>query len=230
MAQKATAAGELEGLLLTGLLDNSGFSLLQSYVDRTGDVQTAALAGSFVHPGQVHDVRVERWIEAYRGMLDHWRMYTVRARFDIARGSKMRSSLAVKGSEENSAAVGALLAPPHMLIRCHFCNETIAPKTHHGQQGSQVNLAKRRQQSAQCLPSRTTRCPNCSKSFPKCSICLMSIEVSTTGSDTLPSWCWCQRCRHGGHASHVLEWFRRGNDECPVADCDCNCRADSGFK
>ena len=114
MAQKATAAGELEGLLLTGLLDNSGFSLLQSYVDRTGDVQTAALAGSFVHPGQVHDVRVERWIEAYRGMLDHWRMYTVRARFDIARGSKMRSSLAVKGSEENSAAIGALLAPPHM--------------------------------------------------------------------------------------------------------------------
>lgn len=40
----------------------------------------------------------------------------------------------------------------------------------------------------------------------------------------------CRRCRHGGHASHVLEWFRRGNDECPVADCDCNCRADSGFK
>lgn len=114
MAQKATAAGELDGLLLTGLLDNSGFALLQSYVDRTGDVQTAALAGAFVHPGQVNDSRVERWIEAYRGMLDHWKLYTVRARFDIARGSKMRSSLAVKGTDENSAAIGALVAPPNM--------------------------------------------------------------------------------------------------------------------
>ena len=171
MAKKAIAAGELEGLLLTGLLDTSGFALLQSYVDRTGDVQTAALAGAFVHPGQVQDVRVERWIEAYRGMLDHWKMYTVRARFDIARGSKMRSSMTVKGTEENSAAIGALLAPPQMcvywrcfgyaadsfrrLIRCHFCNETIAPKTHHGQ-SSQGNLTKRRQPTMITAPSRVS--------------------------------------------------------------------------
>lgn len=83
-------------------------------MDRTGDVQTAALAGAFVHPGQIHDSRVERWIEAYRKMLDHWTLYTVRAKFDIARGNKMRASLAVKGSEDSSAAIGALAAPPHM--------------------------------------------------------------------------------------------------------------------
>lgn len=113
IADKATKSGELDGLLLTGL-EHGGISLLQSYVDRTGDVQTAALAGAFVHPGQLQDTRVERWIEAYRKMLDHWTLYTIRAKFDIARGNKMRATFAVKGSEETSAAIGALAAPPHM--------------------------------------------------------------------------------------------------------------------
>ncbi|KAL7008805.1 U4/U6-U5 snRNP complex subunit prp31 [Cystobasidiomycetes sp. EMM_F5] len=113
MAKKATREGDLQGILLTGL-DQAGLSILQSYIDRTGDVQTAALAAAFVHPGQYSEPRAERWIEAYRKLLDHWELYTIRARFDIARGSKMRSSLLVKGIEETSVAIGSLLAPPHM--------------------------------------------------------------------------------------------------------------------
>ena len=144
MAAKATSSGDLEGLLLTGL-DSSGFSLLGSYVDRTGDVQTAALASAFVHPGQTYDIRAERWIEAYRKLLDHWKLYIIRARFDIARGSKMRSSLAVKGTEESSVAIGALLAPPNMAIRCHYCNETVAPRTVHGGANQFNQPVKRRQ-------------------------------------------------------------------------------------
>ena len=33
---------------------------------------------------------------------------------------------------------------------------------------------------------------------------------------------WCQTCRHGGHAKHILEWFEE-HTECPVNNCDCNC-------
>jgi hypothetical protein len=33
---------------------------------------------------------------------------------------------------------------------------------------------------------------------------------------------WCQTCRHGGHAKHMLEWFEE-HTECPVNNCDCNC-------
>lgn len=42
----------------------------------------------------------------------------------------------------------------------------------------------------------------------------------------------CQTCRHGGHASHILEWFFGGeegvgaHDLCPVADCNCHCAKD----
>lgn len=46
---------------------------------------------------------------------------------------------------------------------------------------------------------------------------------------------FCQTCRHGGHASHIMEWFfgedgrddesvgGRAHDVCAVADCDCHC-------
>ena len=38
----------------------------------------------------------------------------------------------------------------------------------------------------------------------------------------------CQTCRHGGHASHILDWFfgeegSRARGVCPIADCDCHC-------
>jgi len=35
---------------------------------------------------------------------------------------------------------------------------------------------------------------------------------------------WCQTCRHGGHAVHILDWFNSGRSECPVSDCKCRCQ------
>ena len=33
---------------------------------------------------------------------------------------------------------------------------------------------------------------------------------------------WCQTCRHGGHAGHVIDWFLE-HVECPVTGCTCKC-------
>jgi WD repeat-containing protein mio len=33
---------------------------------------------------------------------------------------------------------------------------------------------------------------------------------------------WCQTCRHGGHAKHLLDWFS-SHDKCPVTGCECLC-------
>ena len=33
---------------------------------------------------------------------------------------------------------------------------------------------------------------------------------------------WCQTCRHGGHATHIFDWFRNHNT-CPVSNCSCHC-------
>ena len=34
---------------------------------------------------------------------------------------------------------------------------------------------------------------------------------------------WCQTCRHGGHAQHLAEWFRRKHRVCPAPGCKCRC-------
>jgi len=35
-------------------------------------------------------------------------------------------------------------------------------------------------------------------------------------------WSWCQSCKHGGHLSHLAEWFS-SKTVCPVAECMCHC-------
>jgi hypothetical protein len=97
-----------------------------------------------------------------------------------------------------------------------------------------------------------TACPYCGRALPRCSICLMTLsiipddtreaELAHSPNKGMPSVTLaeheidliyvleiidealviCQRCRHGGHASHVLEWFDM-HAVCPVADCDCPC-------
>ena len=36
---------------------------------------------------------------------------------------------------------------------------------------------------------------------------------------------WCMRCKHGGHAHHLVGWFAN-HDVCPVSGCNCQCEFD----
>ena len=66
LMDRATTAGFVDGLLLTGL-GSRGVALLQSYVNRTGDTQMAALLSCFVPPSRVHRRSAQRmmmWIHA----------------------------------------------------------------------------------------------------------------------------------------------------------------------
>ena len=62
MLDTVTTDGDIEGLMVTGLY-TQGMNLLEKYVDRTGDVQSAAFIASFVMPRKVQDARCEEWIE-----------------------------------------------------------------------------------------------------------------------------------------------------------------------
>ncbi|OWK06630.1 MIOS, partial [Cervus elaphus hippelaphus] len=85
-------AGNLEGILLTGLTKD-GVDLMESYVDRTGDVQTASYCMLQGSPLDVlKDERVQYWIENYRNLLDAWRFWHKRAEFDIHRSKLDPSS------------------------------------------------------------------------------------------------------------------------------------------
>lgn len=99
--------GLLQGLLFTGLLTKDGFEVLQSYVDKTNDIQSVALLSSrlFYHisdldsnssskdSGQVqikdcNDMELllqscKNWLFYYRSLLNEWELFTERAYLDL---------------------------------------------------------------------------------------------------------------------------------------------------
>ncbi|XP_055203878.1 GATOR2 complex protein MIOS isoform X2 [Gorilla gorilla gorilla] len=216
-------AGNLEGILLTGLTKD-GVDLMESYVDRTGDVQTASYCMLQGSPLDVlKDERVQYWIENYRNLLDAWRFWHKRAEFDIHRSKLDPSSKPLA----------------QVFVSCNFCGKSISYSCsavpHQGRGFSQYGV------SGSPTKSKVTSCPGCRKPLPRCALCLinMGTPVSScpggTKSDEkvdlskdkklaqFNNWfTWCHNCRHGGHAGHMLSWFR-DHAECPVSACTCKC-------
>ncbi|KAK2489892.1 hypothetical protein MC885_005028 [Smutsia gigantea] len=165
-------AGNLEGILLTGLTKD-GVDLMESYVDRTGDIQTASYC-----------------------MLQ-------------------------------------------VFVSCNFCGKSISYSCstvpHQGRGFSQYGV------SGSPTKSKVTSCPGCRKPLPRCALCLINMGTPVSscpgGSKSdekvdlskdkklaqFNNWfTWCHNCRHGGHAGHMLSWFR-DHAECPVSACTCKC-------
>lgn len=70
----AVKSGNLTGFLITGLSPRGG-ELIENYVKRSGDVQTAALLGVIAQPKGFADLRGLRWLESYRDLMDTWCMH-----------------------------------------------------------------------------------------------------------------------------------------------------------
>ncbi|KAI9597959.1 hypothetical protein BDF19DRAFT_433141 [Syncephalis fuscata] len=214
-ATRATARGDIDGLILTGLT-SVGVGLLSRFVDRTGDVQTASLIVSQVPLRKFKDARVEDWVSSYRFLLDRWQCYHVRARFDIDRGRRQR----IQGDTSGIPAPQVYLLMPDKDGR----RVAAAP----GMVGQESHTSR----------LRTYCCPNCRNMLPRCSLCLMRLgtpvdeirqatALHRSAGQGRPAgfdlwFTWCQSCRHGGHAAHLLEWFE-DHERCPVSDCHCRC-------
>lgn len=123
---RAITRGTVDGVMVPGLASKAGLEILQSYVDRTGDVQSAAVLGSYVcPPGKVGRLgvwgssRVGRWVESYRDLLDGFKMFHCRVGFDIERGQ-------VVGAPDVEDAYGGGWVPRQIMLRCNYCNKPIA--------------------------------------------------------------------------------------------------------
>jgi WD repeat-containing protein mio len=220
--RRTTAAvrmGDLEGILLTGLANNRAVDLLQSYVNRTADVQTACLAMSHVVPLVFEDERVRRWVESYRDLLDRWGMWRARAEFDTQR---------VPFANQKQ--------PPQIYVRCGSCGQSLTVGSTSGKNASRLRSQAARRPDQQ----RLNNCPFCAKPLPRCAVCLLSLSGALPGTQQrsqahalrggwqtaavpFDDWfTWCQKCKHGGHASHILAWHKE-HERCPVTGCDCKC-------
>ena len=187
-ASSVIANGELEGLILTGITP-SGIDLLQSYVNKTSDVQTAALISIYGSPRYFKDRRVDEWLQAYRRMLNSWEMFSMRAKIDVLRTKLSRTS---------SGTVTAVARPRQLYIQCINCKRNINSLSHspdtHNDSSSQSELtspflgntapkrpalSKRFRTSGNFLEvQRRYSCPHCGMPYPRCAICLMPVGMA----------------------------------------------------
>ncbi|XP_062518050.1 GATOR2 complex protein MIOS-B-like isoform X2 [Corticium candelabrum] len=217
--------GSLDGILLTGL-SKLGLELLQKYVEKTGDVQTACLAVCHAGDTQLtNDSRFIAWMEAYGCLLDMWQLWKERAELDVER---LMLTAATKPSQQ-------------VFVTCTFCGKSVSTETAASSDSHRTRPSMMPQSatmSGQTKP-RITSCPGCRKPLPRCSVCLLNLGTASspvrlhpsssnqppksTKRASFDSWfTWCQTCRHGGHASHLVEWFR-DHTECAVTSCSCRC-------
>ncbi|XP_078376457.1 GATOR2 complex protein MIOS-B-like isoform X2 [Oculina patagonica] len=225
LSTKLSDAGDLDGILLTGIsLD--GVNLLEKYVNNTTDVQTASLVivncVPHISSEVSKDARVSSWIESYRNLLDMWRLWHQRSLFDIHYN--------LKDSTQKP--------PQQVFVSCNFCGNSIL--TNMLSTGSRPRI-----RAQYCNPSNRTKimaCPGCRKPLPRCALCLVHMGTPSSLSQKQPNqdpsaekpanvrsvntfnnwFTWCQSCRHGGHSNHVVDWFKE-HAECPVTGCGCHC-------
>jgi hypothetical protein len=153
----AIRGGELEGIILTGVTVE-GVQLLQEYINRTGDVQTAALVAPFSSPRFFSDERVEYWIESYRQLLNSWRLFHARAKFDVCRGSFSRDRRGVMTMAQPQRQV---------YVRCANCDRSISHHT--------TKKDLRLPRNVRTTAAKPTVCPHCKKSLPRCAVCLLTL-------------------------------------------------------
>lgn len=225
-------SGNLRAILLTGVT-NEGLDLFARYIEQTSDVQTISLILLRALPSPIcQSQKARMWIDSYRQLLDCWRLWNIRAQFDI----------------EWYKALHHLKEPKqNIFVSCNYCGLPISSyisRSNHSvkaQETYQQQLSHHQYNRSTSTPStnksRIQSCPTCRKALPRCALCLTQLGTPA-GSYWRPglnftknenklskfgSWfTWCQTCRHGGHASHIIEWFNE-HQNCPVAGCDCRC-------
>ena len=117
---RAYTRGDIEGLIIAGLTP-TGMDILQGYVDRTGDAQTAAILGAHASPAKFADARAERWLETYRDLLDGFKLFHHRVALDIERGQILQDAV------QNGDLAPFEWAPRQILIRCNYCSKPMNP-------------------------------------------------------------------------------------------------------
>lgn len=180
--ERCQQVGNVEGLVISGL-SKEGIKILQAFVDRTSDVQTAALVVSRVLLPQ--DWALERkvcmeWVESYRSLLNTWQMWQSRAMFDVDRAEALRRVKAKGGDLGGGVArrmqnrrQGSRIADQDVLssipaaldARCNYCSSSLALKRHEGNANQWLSKMK----------PVLSCCPQCRKPLPRCAICLLSL-------------------------------------------------------
>ncbi|KAM7223794.1 SEH-associated protein 4 [Rhypophila decipiens] len=248
----AIKAGDVEGIVLTGITD-SLVDILARYVQKYDDYQTATLLLSICAPKFIDDVRATAFRNAYRAYLQRHHAFYLRAKFDVE---------STKRSKHHGRPT---LRPPsrQIALRCVYCDAETSVNTHNSRSSAQQHLGPHvgpfvaaataaaiggRSGSAGgsgALPEAVSTnpfmdkmvvagisCPNCKRHLPRCVVCLEVVgmprsdrpELSRDPEVRLAARfpTFCLQCEHVLHLDHARQWFAR-HQECPVPECRCKC-------
>ncbi|KAK4686827.1 SEA/GATOR complex protein SEA4/MIOS, partial [Tremellales sp. Uapishka_1] len=205
--KKCMDRGSLHGLALTGFTSD-GITIVQNWLNKTGDLQTSALLSVYFHTSKLLPREREllhRWQEDYKTMMDSWRCYLQRSKFDIGRKRL--------GLGDGPDGMGEL----QTMIVCPVCHNLLTKQTeqHLFRKGVGALRGTITQTSV-----RTNVCLFCLESLPRCVICLLHVQPISPDPD---------EDEVIGHANHILPWFHGGlqgepaHSQCPVSGCKCEC-------
>jgi WD40 repeat protein len=171
----AVAAGDIEGVLLTGTATQASFDLMSNYVQRFGDLQTAVLALCPTVPRYLDEETVTRkfttWKDAYRHMMNSWNLRFHRVRFDIA-------SLNAAKDESGRALIPA--AKQQVRLVCQYCSQSLAHEAGTNGEtspGYKTIDTPRHPLSKEKAAAIGTVCPKCERHLPRCGVCDMWLGV-----------------------------------------------------
>ena len=236
--------GDIEGLPLTGLSEQA-ISLFQNYILKYHDLQTAILVISHTSPRYFSSPLVDIWRTEYRTLLNTYRLFLPRVRFDTG---ATKLSAAHNGGKPS-------LAPPakQVSLKCNNCDQSLDRNPLHTSSTAPPPPPSSTSGSIFADQKSGTVCPKCGRHMPRCVICMLwlgmpdphskggaysnaqALERSRElahgiekvkgerGRELMKDFITvCRGCWHMAHAGHAEEWFM-GNRECPVPGCDCRC-------
>lgn len=216
--------GDIEGIVLTGLTQKS-VQLLQNYIVKFSDLQTAILAVSFTCPRYFSDNRVDVWRESYRTTLNIYRMFIPRVHFDVQ---------STKLSTPPNRKPLLPPAPRQVSLRCNNCDQSLDRNPDNAAPPSLSTSSSTNHQGSIFGDAKSgTVCPKCGRHMPRCVICMMWLGMpdphtkggAIAGNKQNPMADFisvCRGCWHMSHGAHAEEWFA-GHEVCPVPECECRC-------
>ncbi|XBW37926.1 hypothetical protein QEN19_003506 [Hanseniaspora menglaensis] len=113
MTKTVVSQGQLEGLIFTGITP-LGLDLLETYVNRTSDVQTSASIAIYGSPRYFEDKRLNQWSDIYKNLLKSWGLFEIKCKYDILR---------IRVSKDSQGVVTAEQPQRQIYIQCMACKK-----------------------------------------------------------------------------------------------------------
>jgi WD repeat-containing protein mio len=173
ITREVVNAGNIQGIVLTGLGTQAAFELLSNYMRRSGDLQTTVLALSWTVPRYLDDAETRRkflmWRETYREYMNSWNLHFNRVDFDI-----ISSRIAMDADGKR------LLEPtkPQVALTCGYCTQKIAHFPQEDEESGVVAGAHKTQRhplTSEKAAAIGTVCPKCGRRLPRCGVCDMEL-------------------------------------------------------